>query len=163
MEAGDGAAGNGNEQSREHIAKGAARRGDGVFEAGERRHIQRRVAANDADDREDHHRIQQERAEVVTRLEQDPHRRDGSDQNVDAADDHPGLVAQIDRMPLDAEPHDQSDADNADDRNDGRVHKEMPETVLRRAGKAGIVVFDDAPAFRQQGIGVLEHRIIGFE
>ena len=33
----------------------------------------------------------------------------------------------------------------------------------RRAGKAGIVVFDDAPAFRQQGIGVLEHRIIGFE
>lgn len=54
-------------------------------------------------------------------------------------------------------------ADNADDRNDGRVHKEMPETVPRRAGKAGIVVFDDAPAFRQQGIGVLEHRIIGFE
>lgn len=31
-------------------------------------------------------------------------------------------------------------ADNADDRNDGRVHKEMPETVPRRAGKAGIVV-----------------------
>lgn len=54
-------------------------------------------------------------------------------------------------------------ADNADDRNDGRVHKEMPETVPRRAGKAGSVVFDDAPAFRQQGIGVLEHRIIGFE
>ena len=54
-------------------------------------------------------------------------------------------------------------ADNADDRNDGRVHKEMRDTVTRRAVKAGILVFDDAPAFRQQGIGVLVHRIIGFE
>ena len=132
MEAGDGTAGNGDEQSREHIAKGAARRGDGVFEAGERRHIQRRVAANDTDDREDHHRVQQERAEVVTRLEQDPNRRDGSDQNVDAADDHPGLVAQVDRMPLDAKPHHQGNGHNTDDRGhaDRRisaVHEETEE------------------------------------
>ena len=90
------------------------------------------MAADDTDDREDHHRVQQERAEVVTRLEQDPNRRDGSDQNVDAADDHPGLVAQVDRMPLDAKPHHQGNGHNTDDRGhaDRRisaVHEETEE------------------------------------
>ena len=132
MEAGDRAAGDGHEQGREHIAKGAARRSDGVNEAGEGGHVERRMRADDADEREEHHGVQQEGAEVVTRLQQDPHRRDGSHEDVDAADDHPGLVAQVDRVPLDAEPHDQGDGNNADERGHAQrrvsaVHEETEE------------------------------------
>ena len=132
MEAGDRAAGDGHEQSREHIAKGAARRSDGVNEAGEGGHVERWMRADDADEREEHHGVQQEGAEVVTRLQQDPHRRDGSHEDVDAADDHPGLVAEVDRVPLDAEPHDHGDGNNADERGHterrvSAVHEETEE------------------------------------
>ena len=116
VEAGDRAAGDGYEQRREQVAQRSTGRGEGILEAGECGHrIDARMAADDADNGEDHHAVEQEGAQVVTGLEQDPNRRYGCDEDVNAADDHPGLVAEVDRMPVQADIHCNGDQNNADD------------------------------------------------
>ena len=115
MEAGDSAAGDGDEQRREQVADGAAGRGNGVIEAGECGHcVDAGVAADDADECEDHHAVEQEGAQVVTGLQEDPYRSDGGDENVHAADDHPCLIAEVDGVPVQTENHAANDEGNAD-------------------------------------------------
>ena len=116
MEATDSAAGDGYEQCREQVAKRGTGRSKGVGEAGECGHCgDAGMAADDADNGEDHHTVEQEGAQVVTGLEQDPNRRYGCNEDVNAADDHPGLVAEVDGVPLEADNHGDSDKNNADD------------------------------------------------
>ena len=116
MEAGDSAAGDGNEQCREQVAQRGTGRGERIGKACECGHcVDAGMAADDADNCEDHHAVEQEGAQVVTRLEQDPNRRYGCDEDVNAADDHPGLVAEVDRMPVQADIHCNGDQNNADD------------------------------------------------
>ena len=115
MEAGDSAAGDGNEQSREQVAQRGTGRGESIGKACECGHcVDAGMAADDADDGEDHHAVEQEGAQVVTRLQQDPDRRYGCHKDVNAADDHPGLVAEVDRMPVEADVHCNGDQGNAD-------------------------------------------------
>ena len=116
MEAGDSAAGDGNEQCREQVAQRGTGRGERIGKACECGHcVDAGMAADDADNCEDHHAVEQEGAQVVTRLEQDPYRSYGCDKNVDTADDHPCLIAEVDRMPVQADIHCNGDQNNADD------------------------------------------------
>ena len=73
------------------------------------------VAADDAHNSQDNHTIQQEGAEVVTGLQQDPHGGNGSNTDVQTHDDHPHGVAQVDGMPVQADVHASGDTDNTND------------------------------------------------
>ena len=65
----------------------------------------------DAEDGDDHHRVKQEAGQIVTRLQHDPHRDQGSDGDVSADQDDPCGSAQSE-----AEVHaDGNDGDDADD------------------------------------------------
>ena len=116
MEAGHSAAGDGHEQSGEHITQRSAAGCQGIIEPGKRGHIHGGGAADDAHDSQDHHAVQQEGAQVVTGLQQDPHGGDGSNADVQTDNDHPHGVVQIDGMPVQADDHADHDADDADDR-----------------------------------------------
>ena len=113
VEAGAGAAGDRDEQEREQglagrvlpaVEGGSFDRG-GTGEGG----------ADDGDDSDDHHAIEQEGAQVVTRLEQDPDRQQRSDRDVDRDEEHPEGTAEVQADEL-AEHNDENDADDADDR-----------------------------------------------
>ena len=114
MEAGHSAAGDGHEQCGEQIAQRGAGGSQGILEAQESGHIQIGVAADDTHHSQDHHAVQQEGAQVVTGLEQNPHRGDGGHADIQAHDDHPHGVAQIDGMPVQADDHADGDTDNTD-------------------------------------------------
>ena len=91
MEAGNGTAGDGDEQDWEQIL--AADR-----EGREGRHIQRRLGDEDTDDAAGDHHEQQEGADVVARLFQEPHGHDGSKENISEDDVQPGHAVQVNRQ-----------------------------------------------------------------
>ena len=146
MEAGDCAACDGDEQRREQkagssglvrdglarlvdelLAGGGVECGIGSDKAGERRNLQvgrgaHDACAHDADDSENDHAIKQIARQVVARLQENPHRGNGGDQDVHAEDDHPRVIVERDR---DAHKRqvisDGNHDDNQDDRRDN-VH-----------------------------------------
>ena len=124
MEAGHSAAGDGYEQSGEHIAQRGAGGSQRVLEAGEGGHVHGGVAADDAHHGQDHHGVQQEGAQVVAGLQQDPHGGDGCDGDIQANDDHPSVAAEIDGVPLEADVHAHGNADDADD--GGNTQRRIP-------------------------------------
>ena len=67
--------------------------------------IHGRMCTDHAESCNDKHRIKQERAQVITGLQQDPHRRNRCDRNVNTYYDHPGLCREIDRMEIHAYYH----------------------------------------------------------
>ena len=78
------------------------------------------TGADDAHSGDDHHGIQQEGAEVVTGLQQDPHGSHGSNQDVSADDPHPGGAGQVDGVPVQTDKQADYDADAAGDGGDGQ-------------------------------------------
>ena len=118
MEAGARTAGNGDEQCREQRA---AR----VGPAGEGRDFELRFAgegaADDAEDSQDHHRIEQIAGQVVTGLEQDPDRNKGGHRNVDADEDDPCGTAHR-KADVEAQDDDQDDHSDAHSRRGLGVH-----------------------------------------
>ena len=116
LEAGHSTAGDGHEQSGEHIAQGGAGGSQGILEAQESGHIHHGMCADDTHDSQNHHAVQQEGAQVVTGLQQDPHGSDGGHADVQTHNDHPHGVAQVDGVPVQADDHADHDADDADDR-----------------------------------------------
>ena len=146
MEAGDCAARDGDEQRREQkagssglvrdglarlvdelLAGGGVESGVGGDKAGERRNLQvsrgaHDACAHDADDGEDDHAIKQIARQVVARLQENPHRGDGGDQDVHAEDDHPRVIIERDRNAHKRQVvSDGNHDDNQDDRRDN-VH-----------------------------------------
>ena len=114
METGDSAASDGDEQSGNHVAKGR----DLIGETGESRDSHVGVLAHDAcaDDTyssDDHHAVEQEGGQVVTRLEQDPNGSYGSNQNVNCDNHHPSGVGEVNGMEVKADNQAKNDADNA--------------------------------------------------
>ena len=77
------------------------------------------MSAYNADDGYDQHGIQQEGAQVVTGLQQDPDRGYGSNGNVDANDPHPGTGGEVERMEVHADGHAEHDGNDAQN---GRSH-----------------------------------------
>ena len=120
MEAGHSAAGDGHEQGGEHITQGSAAGSQGIIETGESGHIHGGVAAQDAHNGQDDHTVQQEGAEVVTGLQQDPHGGNGSNADVQTNDDHPHGVAQVDGVPVQADVHAHGDTDHTDNGGDAQ-------------------------------------------
>ena len=70
------------------------------------------------------HGVQQEGAQVVTGLQQNPHRGDGGNGDVHAADPHPGVLAQIDGVEVHADGDDGHNGDDA--HNAGNAHGGVP-------------------------------------
>ncbi len=114
MEAGAGAAGDRDEQEREEGLTGR------VLPAIESRSLNRgstgEGAADDGNDGDDHHAVEQEGAQVVTRLEQNPDRKQRSDRDIDGDEEHPEGAAGMQADNLSEE----DDGNNADDADDGR-------------------------------------------
>ena len=110
MESGDGAAGHRDEQRRKQVS-------GRCLEAGEGRHgTDADMGAEDADDRDNHHKVQKEAGQVVPGLQQNPDRNHGGDSDVDADHDHPGVVGQIQRMEVQAQKDNDDNSDDTDDR-----------------------------------------------
>ena len=126
VEAGDGAAGDGDEQGGEQ----GAQAGHLVGKAGEGGHIHvggvraGEARADDAHGGDDHHAVEQEGAEVVTGLEQDPHRSYRGDEDVHADDPHPRGVGQVDGVEVQAD--DQADDDTHHAHNGGHRQGRAP-------------------------------------
>ena len=74
------------------------------------------MRADDTDDGNDDHEVKQEGAQIITGLQQDPYRSDRSDRDINTQKDHPGLVGQVDRMPVEAKDNNSDDTNDADDR-----------------------------------------------
>ena len=110
MEPGNSPAGDGDEQDREQIL--AADR-----EGREGRHVQRRLSDEDADDTAGNHHEQQEGADIVTRLFQEPHGHDGRKEDVSEDDVQPGHAVQINRQ-VDADVEHGDQEDDSDDEAD---------------------------------------------
>ena len=156
MKAGDGAAGDGDEQRREQesrcgglvrdglaglvdegLARGGIERSVRGDETGERRDLQVRGGAHkgcahDADDGQQDHAVQQIAGQVVARLQQDPHGGDRRDQDVHAQDDHPRVVIQ-----RQGDAHKRqvvTDGHHDDDQHDGGgdVHRAGDVTAARK-------------------------------
>ena len=156
MEAGDGAAGDGDEQRGEQearsgglvrdglaglvdedLARGGIERGVRGDEARERGDLQVRGSArkrrtHDADDSQQDHAVQQIAGQVVARLQQDPHGGDRRDQDVHAQDDHPRVVIQ-----RQGDAHKRqvvADGHHDDDQHDsgGDVHRAGDVTAARK-------------------------------
>ena len=72
------------------------------------------MAADDADNSQNDHAVQQERTEVITGLQQNPNGGNGGYGNIHAHDDDPDIIAEIDGMPVEANVHTDGNADNAD-------------------------------------------------
>ena len=88
MEARDGPAGHGHEQGREEILAVD-------LEGGEGGQLDDRMRGHDAHHGGQHHGVEQERAEVVAGLEQDPDGRHRGHEDVQAQQPHPGIVARV--------------------------------------------------------------------
>ena len=112
VEAGAGAAGDRDEQEREQGLAG------GVLPAVEGRAFHGgstgEGTADNGDDRDDHHAIEQEGAQVVTGLEQNPDREHRSNRDVNGNEEHPEGTAEVQADIL-AKDNDGDDAENADD------------------------------------------------
>ena len=125
MEAGNSAARDCDEERREDSAT-CEEAVSGRSETCKCRHGRRTCAgqrcADDRNNCHDDHKIEQERAQVIARLQQDPHRSDRRDQNVKSKDIHPGLVAHGNRMPVETDEDDQNNADTSDDGSDADIH-----------------------------------------
>ncbi|MBQ2484649.1 MAG: hypothetical protein II519_04975, partial [Muribaculaceae bacterium] len=149
------AAGNRDKQSREDGAAGE----EAVALSGDARESRNccgacacQGCADDGDNRNGNHEVEQERAQIIAGLQQNPNRCDRGNQDIDAEDVHPGIVGERDRMPVKADDNDQDDADTADygsdaDRNiflvnqnaeDDRKHDEQDRD--RRCGEVGVEV-----------------------
>ena len=117
MEAGASAAGDRDEQSREE--RGGA--GE-VVPAAECGDFDGHAGADDTDESNDHHAVEQEGAQIVTRLEQDPDRQQRSNRDIDSNEDDPEGTAAVD-TDVEADENDGNDADDTDDRSraDGNV------------------------------------------
>ena len=94
MEAADSAAGNGYEQHREHRVGAFARR----IKGGECRQLHGRLINCDTYKCESDAGIQQEGVQVITRLQQNPYRSDGCDENVSHQDANPYIFGQMQRI-----------------------------------------------------------------
>ena len=109
VEAGDGAAGDGDEQGRDQIAAAGLPAGEGL-----ELELAAPGAAEDADESQDHHAVQQEAGQIVTRLEEYPDREQGGQGDVHGDEDYPGGTRQVD-ADVQADEGDDDDADDADD------------------------------------------------
>lgn len=91
VEARHSTAGDGDEEDREEIlaADGEGREG---------RHVQRRLRDEDADDAAGDHHQEQESADVVTRLFEEPHRHDRREEDVGEDDVEPGHAVEVNRQ-----------------------------------------------------------------
>ena len=109
MEAGDSAAGDGDEQGREEacVAVEAAP----ACEGGQ---INVSAGEENTDDSNDHHAVEQEGAEVVTRLEQHPDRKQRSKHDVNCDEEDPEGTAAVDTEVQTCD-NDGNDADDTDD------------------------------------------------
>ena len=105
METGDSAAGDRDEEDREQ-------RLAIDFKTDEGRHVDGRVGSEDADDAARDHAEEQEGAQVIARLHEQPHRQDGCDEAV-AEDD----VAPRRHIEVEREVH--ADREHRDDEHDG--------------------------------------------
>ena len=90
VEAGDRAAGNRDEEDREE-------RLAVHLEADERRHVDGRIRREHADNAAGHHAEEQERAQVVARLHEQPHRQDRRDEAIAEDDVAPRRHVEIER------------------------------------------------------------------
>ena len=115
MEPGNGAAGHGREQDREQEQDTVLRGYGEAREGREQFRVDIRMGAEDADDGDNQHGVQQEGAQVVTGLEQNPDGRDGGDGDVEADNPHPGLRGEVERVEVHADGHDEDDGDDAED------------------------------------------------
>ena len=114
MEAGNGAAGDGDEEHGEEVLTVH-------FKADEGGQIQRGIGGEHADDGCDHHGIEQKRAQIVAGLKQDPHGGDGGHEDVDADDIHPGGAGKVDGA-LEADDDARDEHDDADDGAEAEGH-----------------------------------------
>ena len=105
METGDSAAGDRDEEDREQ-------RLAIDFKTDEGRHIDRGVCGEDADDAAGDHAEQQEGAQVIARLHEQPHRQDSGDEAVTEDDVAPSRHIEVER-----ELH--ADREHRDDEHDG--------------------------------------------
>ena len=112
VEAGACAAGNRDEQEREERLAGRVLPSveSGAFHGGSAGE----GGADNGDDRNDHHGIEQEGAQVVTRLEQNPDRKQRSNRDVHSNEEHPEGTAEVQADVL-TEEDDRDNAENADD------------------------------------------------
>ncbi len=122
MESGNRAAGNGGEKDGEEVL-GTICIMD--YKSGVRREkigVDIRMSTDDADDSHDEHRIEQERGQIVSWLQKDPYRCDGSDGDVKADEPHPGGGGEIERMEIHADVHTESDGSDPHDGGNGHAH-----------------------------------------
>ncbi len=129
VEAGAGAAGNRDEQEREERLAGR------VLPSVESRSFNGCCAckgtAKNSDDSNGHHTIEQEGAQVVTRLEQNPDWQQGCNRDVYCNEDNPEGTAEVESSKL-ADNNNRDDADNTSDggradRSILAVHKETED------------------------------------
>lgn len=127
-------AGNGREEDREQVLYAVSIVHGEACVSREEVRIDIRMRAYDADDGNDEHRIEKERTQVVTRLEQDPYRSDGSNRDVKADQPHPCRLGEVNRMEVHADAH--AEDDSADSHHCGYCHGYM-ETVYDKAENDG--------------------------
>jgi len=114
MEAGARAAGHGDEQSREQsaqVALAADGLGQSIGPAGDHGDLHMHIGAEDADDGQDHHAVEQEGGQIVTRLQQHPDGQQGSCGDVNCYEDDPSGTAHVD-ADLQAQPDNKYNADD---------------------------------------------------
>ncbi len=124
MEPGNRAAGHRSEQDGEHVLYAVS---IVHSKAGKRRELCRvdvGMGSDDAHQSHGQHGIEQERAQIVTGLQQNPYRRHRGDGDIDAYDDHPGIGGEIQWMEVHADGHDDYDGDDAQD--GGYAHGHVP-------------------------------------
>ena len=105
MESGDSAAGYGSEQNREQQLYAVAVVNRKAGYSREQFRIDIGMSAYNADDGYDQHGIQQEGAQVVTGLQQDPDRGYGSNGDINTDNPHPGTGGEVERMEVHADCH----------------------------------------------------------
>ena len=154
MEAGDCTAGDGDEQGREE--------GGGAVEAlpaCECRQINSCAGEHDTDESDDHHAVEQEGGQVVTRLEQHPDRKQRSHDYVHCDEEDPEGAAGVDTE-VQAGDGDEHDADDADDSGGAdlavlAVHEvtedESDNDEQKRGGRGGGVAADVCTANGEHG------------
>ena len=161
MEAGHSAAGDGHEQSGEHIAQRGAGGSQGILEAQESGHIQVGMSADDTNHSQNHHAVQQEGAQVVTGLQQDPHGSDGGHADVQTHNDHPHGVAQVDGVPVQADDHADHDADDADDRGNAQRRVAAIDKEAEQNGHQDEHDGDDGGGSVGGGSGIVDSSVSG--
>ena len=79
-----------------------------------------KIAAQDTQNCNNHHAVEQEGGQIVTGLEQDPDRSDRSDGDVHTTDEHPSGVGEHQGMEIQADGQADDDGDDADDTGDAQ-------------------------------------------